>query len=153
MVFPSQELYDKQLVAHESVASRTLADLPELAASPSDKDLDDGLLTEPVIFYDTAGSAMYERAEDTDSDGSLRTVDGESKSNENEAEIVMKFIDEIVGSILNPHAEGTLLNFLDVIASRSQLVYLSPAYLSFHLTTLKLLSFLLSSGRNTLLIL
>lgn len=97
MVFPSTELYDAKLVAHESVAARTLADLPELLEKESELNSeDDGLLTEPVIFYDTAGSAMFERAEDTDSDSSLRTVDGESKSNENEAEIVMKFIGELV---------------------------------------------------------
>ena len=97
MVFPSRALYDKKLVAHESVAKRLLADLPNLEG-PRTPESDDGLLTEPVIFYDTAGSAMYERAEDADSDAGLRkTVDGESKSNENEAEIVMKFIDELVG--------------------------------------------------------
>lgn len=97
MLFPSTELYDAKLVAHETVAARTLAELPELATA-ADKDSmeDDGLLTEPVIFYDTAGSAMFERAEDTDSDSSLRTVDGESKSNENEADIVMRFIRDLV---------------------------------------------------------
>lgn len=97
MVFPSTELYDAKLVAHESVATRTLAELPELLENGHENQFeDDGLMTEPVIFYDTAGSAMFERAEDTDSDKSLRTVDGESKSNENEAEIVMKFIGELV---------------------------------------------------------
>lgn len=97
MVFPSKELYHAKLVAAENVAARTLIDLPELNATASDDSAeDDDLLTEPVIFYDTAGSAMYERAEDTDSDNSLRTVDGESKSNENEAAIVMKFIEELV---------------------------------------------------------
>lgn len=98
MLFPSHELYDNKLTAHESVASHLLADLE----GPDGKQLgegreDDGLLTEPVIFYDTAGSAMYERAEDRDSDSNVqRTVDGESKSNENEAEIVMKLIAELV---------------------------------------------------------
>lgn len=102
MLFPSRELYQKKLVAHESVSTRLLAELPELSNDGSpDKsaDEDDGLLTEPVIFYDTAGAAMYERAEDADSDTAVkRTVQGESKSNENEAEIVMKFIDELVAA-------------------------------------------------------
>lgn len=103
MLFPSQELYSSKLLAHESVAQRLLADLPELNESHTNEEetdhnvIDDGLLTEPVIFYDTAGTAMYERLEDASEDTSTRrTVEGESKSNENEAEIVMKFIQELV---------------------------------------------------------
>lgn len=98
MLFPSRELYDNKLTAHESVASHLLADLEDSEGKQlSEGREDDGLLTEPVIFYDTAGSAMYERAEDSDSDsGVRRTVDGESKSNENEAEIVTNFIAELV---------------------------------------------------------
>lgn len=101
MQFPSTELYANKLVAHESVAQRLLRDLPGRTPSSngtgSSDDEDDGLLTEPVIFYDTAGLNMYERAEDKDTDPSVRrTLDGESKSNENEAEIVMKFIEELV---------------------------------------------------------
>lgn len=107
MVFPSKELYDAKLIAHESVAFRTLAELPELQETSKSTSDDDGLLTEPVVFYDTAGAGMFERAEDTDSDKSLKTVDGESKSNENEAEIVMKFIDELVGH----DSLATLLSF------------------------------------------
>lgn len=103
MVFPSKELYDTKLIAHESVATRTLSDLPELQDISRSTIEDDGLLTEPVVFYDTAGAGMFERAEDTDSDTSLRTVDGESKSNENEADIVMKFIDELVRHSRLPH--------------------------------------------------
>lgn len=99
MIFPSKELYETKLIAHESVAGRLLAELPELEIQ-GDSAEDDGLLTEPVVFYDTAGAAMYERAEDSDSDSSLRTVDGESKSNENEAEIVMKFIEELVRGLV-----------------------------------------------------
>ena len=102
MAFPSRTLYGNKLVAHESVSKRLLSDLPALSGAATNGAAagignDDGLLTEPVIFYDTAGSNMYERAEDGDTDASVRkTVEGESKSNENEAEIVMKFIDELV---------------------------------------------------------
>lgn len=103
MLFPSRELYDSKLTAHESVASRLLADLKGRDGNPLGEGReDDGLLTEPVIFYDTAGSAMYERSEDSEGgeSSSLRraTVDGESKSNENEAELVMAFIAELVGA-------------------------------------------------------
>jgi DNA polymerase alpha-associated DNA helicase A len=97
MLFPSRELYDSKLTAHESVSARLLSDLKGSEGKPLGEGTeDDGLLTEPVIFYDTAGSAMYERAEDSDSDSSVRrTVDGESKSNENEATIVMSFISQL----------------------------------------------------------
>lgn len=99
MLFPSRELYDSKLTAHESVSSRLLADLMDSEGnSLGEKHEDDGLLSEPVIFYDTAGSAMYERAEDSAADDASvrRTVDGESKSNENEAELVMQFIAELL---------------------------------------------------------
>ena len=98
MLFPSRELYDCKLTAHESVSARLLSDLKGSNGKPLGEGVeDDGLLTEPVVFYDTAGLAMYERAEDSDSDSSIRrTVDGESKSNENEAMIVMSFISQLV---------------------------------------------------------
>jgi len=98
MQFPSKTLYNSELVAHPSVQNRLLSDLPNLSSEALEND--DGLLTEPVIFYDTAGANMYERAEEDASDGGLKTLDGESKSNENEADIVMKFIDELVGTFL-----------------------------------------------------
>ena len=99
MSFPSKTLYNSELVAHPSVQARLLSDLPNLSFTALEND--DGLLTESVIFYDTAGASMYERAEEDASDGeSKKTIDGESKSNENEADIVMKFIDELVSPSL-----------------------------------------------------
>ena len=111
-----------KLIAHESVATRTLSDLPELQDTSGSTIEDDGLLAEPVVFYDTAGAGMFERAEDTDSDKSLRTVDGESKSNENEAEIVMKFIDELVGHSLLIYMRHCQADVHDTGVSRSSTI-------------------------------
>ena len=126
MLVPSRELYQKKLVAHESVSTRLLADLPELSegASPEKPaEEDDGLLTDPVIFYDTAGAAMYERAEDADSDNAVkRTVQGESKSNENEAEIVMKFIDELVAAGIRKESIAVITPYNAQVALISGLI-------------------------------
>ena len=67
MEFPSRELYDGQLQAHESVREHRLCDLPGVAASR---------LTEwPVEFIDTAGASYDEELE----------PDGESRMNRQEA--------------------------------------------------------------------
>lgn len=95
MHYPSSALYGSKLTAHSSVAGRLLASLPSLSSSERE---DDGLLTEPVIFYDTAGAGMYERLEDASDEKGRATIDGESKSNENEAELVMNFVDELVSA-------------------------------------------------------
>lgn len=87
MAFPSKTLYDGRLVADESVKTRTVADL----IGSDDEDL-----REPVIFFDTAGQAMYERASGDDEGASALT--SESKSNENEATLVCKHIDALVNA-------------------------------------------------------
>ena len=107
MMFPSDQLYDKKLVGHSSVSNRILADLlpilsavedhPVQSQGPKEDGDSDGLLSEPIIFYDTAGAIMYERTEDSDNDKTLkRSVERESKRNENEADLVMRFVDELV---------------------------------------------------------
>ncbi|TNY18032.1 P-loop containing nucleoside triphosphate hydrolase protein [Rhodotorula diobovata] len=82
--FPSPELYDGELVPDSSVEGRKLSDLDGV---DEDEDLD-----EPVVFIDTAGQAMYERAAEDGSFGS------ESKSNENEAEIVRQYVESLVNA-------------------------------------------------------
>ncbi|BGP09805.1 hypothetical protein JCM10049v2_005679 [Rhodotorula toruloides] len=101
--FPSTMLYDGELVPDDSVKDRKLSDLEGVDA---DEDLD-----EPVVFFDTAGQAMYERAAEDGSFGS------ESKSNENEADVVHKYVQTLVSanvpptsiSIISPYNSQVLL--------------------------------------------
>ncbi|CAE6428013.1 unnamed protein product [Rhizoctonia solani] len=90
--FPSETLYGSALISHESVASHLLRDLPGVST-------DQGLAevtSEPVVFFDTAGCEFYERA---DSEG--RGDEG-SRSNENEATLVKKWVEELVSVGLAP---------------------------------------------------
>ncbi|PRQ71789.1 P-loop containing nucleoside triphosphate hydrolase protein [Rhodotorula toruloides] len=121
--FPSTMLYDGELVPDESVKDRKLSDLEGVEA---DEDLD-----EPVVFFDStfglttpgltcmdllasraaAGQAMYERAAEDGSFGSA------SKSNENEADVVHKYVQALVNanvpptsiSIISPYNSQVLL--------------------------------------------
>jgi hypothetical protein len=78
MEFASRELYDGQLVAHETVRAHRLCDLPGVAASR---------LTEwPVEFIDTAGAGYDEELE----------PDGESRLNRQEAEFVVGKVRELL---------------------------------------------------------
>ncbi|GAA5866889.1 hypothetical protein JCM8547_003908 [Rhodosporidiobolus lusitaniae] len=101
--FPSKVLYNNDLVPDEAVRDRKLSDLEGVEL---EEDLD-----EPVVFIDTAGQAMYERSAD---DGSFGA---ESKSNENEADIVYKYVQTLVNanvpptsiSIISPYNSQVLL--------------------------------------------
>ncbi|GAA5977517.1 hypothetical protein JCM10908_005000 [Rhodotorula pacifica] len=86
--FPSKTLYNGELIPAEGVRDRKLSDLEGVEP---DEDLD-----EPVIFFDTAGQAMYERAAEDGSFGS------ESKSNENEADIVQKYVGTLISAGVPP---------------------------------------------------
>ncbi|POY70018.1 hypothetical protein BMF94_6982 [Rhodotorula taiwanensis] len=86
--FPSKTLYNNELVPDEGVCNRKLSDLEGV---DEDEDLD-----EPVVFFDTAGQAMYERAAEDGSFGS------ESKSNENEADIVQEYVGTLVNAGVPP---------------------------------------------------
>ncbi|GAA5969525.1 hypothetical protein JCM8115_000418 [Rhodotorula mucilaginosa] len=86
--FPSKTLYNGELVAADGVRDRKLSDLDGVEP---DEDLD-----EPVVFLDTAGQAMYERAAEDGSFGS------ESKSNENEADIVQKYVGTLISAGVPP---------------------------------------------------
>jgi DNA polymerase alpha-associated DNA helicase A len=86
--FPSRTLYGSALISHESVAAHLLRDLPGVS---TDTDLAE-ITAEPVVFFDTAGCEFYEKLDGEGGD------DG-SRSNENEAAIVKKWVDELVGKI------------------------------------------------------
>ncbi|KAL8290332.1 hypothetical protein RQP46_002590 [Phenoliferia psychrophenolica] len=86
MRFPSEALYDGELIAADSVKDRVLSDLPGVE---KDEDLD-----EPVVFIDTAGAAMFERKQSADES----SLGSESKSNENEAALVIAYVDTLLAA-------------------------------------------------------
>ncbi|KAG7529812.1 hypothetical protein FFLO_05399 [Filobasidium floriforme] len=94
--FPSDALYNSQLVNHESVAKRRLIDLPSIT-DPTSEDAQD-TLTPTLVFFDTAGSEMYERLEGDGEDGSVQKgkVGEGSRYNENEAEIVSRWVRKLI---------------------------------------------------------
>ncbi|EIN14507.1 P-loop containing nucleoside triphosphate hydrolase protein [Punctularia strigosozonata HHB-11173 SS5] len=90
--FPSKTLYSNKLIPHPTVANHLLRDLPNIATSENDLDLD--ALETPVVFFDTAGCEYHER---TDGDG-----DEGSKCNENEASVVKHWVETLVGAGILP---------------------------------------------------
>ncbi|PSS03705.1 P-loop containing nucleoside triphosphate hydrolase protein [Coniella lustricola] len=112
MRFPSDELYDGELVAAEAVKERLLKDLPYEGVAATDD------TSEPLIFIDTQGGNFPEKADDEDGDqqqgggggggGSATgkrsssgkavkaSLHGESKSNELEAALVRAHVRKLV---------------------------------------------------------
>lgn len=88
--FPSAALYASELRDAPSVAQRRLVELPSIADPTSEAAQD--ALHPTVIFFDTAGCEMYER--NAGDDGSL--IGDGSRYNENEAEIVARWVRELV---------------------------------------------------------
>ncbi|XXG93913.1 hypothetical protein Hte_000163 [Hypoxylon texense] len=100
MRFPSDELYESKLVAADAVKDRLLRDLPYEVADTEDT-------SEPVIFIDTQGGDYPEKnEEDEDKDGkkkaTLRSLLGESKSNEMEAALVRQHVRKLVDAGVRP---------------------------------------------------
>ena len=77
MQFSSEQFYDGELQAHDSVAKHRLSDLPLVAENE--------LTREPVLFVDTAGAGWDEELE----------PDGESKRNLEEARLVLRKVAEL----------------------------------------------------------
>lgn len=94
--FPSKALYSSALISHESVASRRLIDLPTITDKESEDAQD--ILEPTLVFFDTAGTEMFERLEGDEVDSGVnKTSVGEgSRYNENEAEIVSKWVRQLV---------------------------------------------------------
>lgn len=91
MRFPSDELYEGELIAAESVKARLLSELPYGVASTEDT-------TEPLVFWDTQGGDFPEETEDElDVGKALKgSVVGESKSNRMEAGLVQLHLSRLV---------------------------------------------------------
>ncbi|XP_035219941.1 DNA-binding protein SMUBP-2-like isoform X2 [Stegodyphus dumicola] len=84
MQWPSDELYDSKLQAHESVHSHLLSHLPGIESN------DD--TTVPLLLIDTAGCDLYE----------LEAENEESKGNEGEADLVALHVENLIKSGLSP---------------------------------------------------
>src|SRR5262249_17288599 len=90
MSFSSRMFYEGALVAHESVRSHLLCDLPEVVRTP---------LTEaPVTFIDTAGSSYDEELE----------PDGESRLNPQEAALAARQVRSLLAAGVRPDDVGVI---------------------------------------------
>ncbi|EAW11740.1 putative DNA helicase [Aspergillus clavatus NRRL 1] len=94
MQFPSDELYESRLIAADSVKLRLLKDLPYEVEETDDT-------KEPLVFWDTQGGDFPEKTED-DEIGKKEALLGESKSNEMEALVVVKHVDNLIQSGVRP---------------------------------------------------
>ncbi|PGH27607.1 hypothetical protein AJ80_00620 [Polytolypa hystricis UAMH7299] len=93
MKFPSQELYGDKLIAAEAVKTRLLRELPYEI-----EDTDD--THEPLVFYDTQGGDFPERS--TDDEGKQVTILAESKSNDMEAAVVVRHVENLIATGVRP---------------------------------------------------
>lgn len=95
MTFPSQAMYDGELLADISVAGKTLSDLRGISFY-SDKDGE-----APLIWYDTQGDDFPESAGEDDALIS-------SKYNENEAYLVKYHVDKLIDCEVSPEQIGVI---------------------------------------------
>jgi DNA polymerase alpha-associated DNA helicase A len=92
MRFPSDALYDANLIAADSVKARLLTDLPYPVEETDNT-------KEPLVFWDTQGGDFPEKAEDTDGEKTSRSaLLGDSKSNEMEAALVARHVGSLVAA-------------------------------------------------------
>jgi DNA polymerase alpha-associated DNA helicase A len=93
MRFPSDELYDGELVAAPGVKARLLKDL-EYAV----EDTDD--TREPLVFFDTQGGLFPEKVEDSPENGQVKKsmLLGDSKSNDMEAAVVKMHVQNLIAA-------------------------------------------------------
>ena len=91
MRFPSDELYERRLVAAEAVKSRLLKGLPYKVQETEDT-------KEPLVFWDTQGGDFPEKSEDTENDKKTNRLGllGDSKSNDMEAALVVHHVRNLV---------------------------------------------------------
>ena len=86
MRFPSDEMYDSQLLAAEKVENRLLKDLPYDVQDTEDT-------REPLVFYDTQGGDFPEKTEDEGVEKATKSaIMSDSKSNEMEAALVKSHV-------------------------------------------------------------
>jgi DNA polymerase alpha-associated DNA helicase A len=113
MAFPSEELYESKLIAADDVKLRLLNDLPGV------DDTED--TCEPLIFFDTQGGDFPEKTEDDEVAKKLSSL-GESKSNEGEAALVKRHVDNLVSAGVKPEDIAVITPYNAQLAILSQLL-------------------------------
>lgn len=98
MRFPSNELYDGNLKAHDSVRSLTLEDLPSV------KPTDDTSI--PCVWYDTQGGNFPERVSDDDSRAMAESTG--SKYNDMEVLVVEQHLQNLLQAGMAPADIGVI---------------------------------------------
>ncbi|KAE8353202.1 P-loop containing nucleoside triphosphate hydrolase protein [Aspergillus coremiiformis] len=114
MRFPSDELYESKLMAGEAVKARLLKDLPYEVEETDDT-------KEPLVFWDTQGGDFPEKTEDNEV-GQKEALLGESKSNEMEAMIVAKHVENLVQTGLKPEDIAVITPYNGQLAILSQML-------------------------------
>lgn len=97
MQFPSQELYESKLIAADAVKLRLLKDLPYEVEETDDT-------REPLVFYDTQGGDFPEKVEEPAVMPKQKQISlfAESKSNEMEAYLVARHVENLIGAGVKP---------------------------------------------------
>ncbi|PLN85301.1 DNA polymerase alpha-associated DNA helicase A [Aspergillus taichungensis] len=114
MRFPSDELYEGKLMAAEPVRARLLKDLPYEVEETDDT-------KEPVVFWDTQGGDFPEKPED---DGIQRKDNllGESKSNEMEALVVARHVENLIQAGVRPEDVAVITPYNGQLAVLSKML-------------------------------
>ncbi|KAF8504182.1 P-loop containing nucleoside triphosphate hydrolase protein [Hysterangium stoloniferum] len=97
--FPSKTLYNSRLTSHVSNATHLLRDLPDVSQDDEFEDVV-GPGSE-VVFWDTAGAEYWERGPNERED-KVFGDDGGSIFNENEAEVVKRWVHRLVAAGVKP---------------------------------------------------
>ncbi|CED83037.1 DNA helicase [Phaffia rhodozyma] len=115
--YASKALYSSLLVSHQSVSNRTLSSLPNLPDLSED---DVEFLDHPVVFFDSNGCEFYER---DDGSGNGKSSDGEgSKLNENEADLVQRYVRRLITLGVGPEDIGILAAYQAQVSLLSSLL-------------------------------
>lgn len=114
MRFPSDELYESKLMAADAVKSRLLADIPYEIQGTDDTQ-------EPLVFWDTQGGDFPEKAEEKDIKQKEALL-GESKSNEMEAMVVARHVDNLIDAGIKPEDIAVITPYNGQLAVLSQML-------------------------------
>jgi DNA polymerase alpha-associated DNA helicase A len=114
MRFPSDELYESKLIAADSVKDRLLAHLPYEVEGTDDTQ-------EPLVFWDTQGGDFPEKTEDDDI-GKKEALLRESKSNEMEALVVARHVENLIAAGVRPESIAVITPYNGQLALLSQML-------------------------------
>ena len=113
MRFPSDELYEGKLIASDAVKARLLIDLPYEVEGTDDTQ-------EPLVFWDTQGGDFPEKAEDEISKKGALLSD--SKSNEMEAMVVARHVDNLIDGGVRPESIAVITPYNGQLALLSRML-------------------------------